>query len=119
MAPVTNLSAGIPDAPAHMSDKAKAQYQSTYSKALAQARLDYPDNEASQRRAALKAANALLAVPAPDSAAAIDKLDEWQVITRETRERKGVTTRVCVTTDGRKYAFPIPTPSPAKAAKAE
>lgn len=96
-----------PVAPAHLSPKAAAQWTASYQKAHAQAKIDHPENERAQRTAALKVANALLAVPAPTDAAAIDKLEEWQVLSRETRNIKGVPTRVCVTTDGRKYAFPL------------
>jgi broad specificity phosphatase PhoE len=106
----------VPDAPAHLSDKAAKQWAATYTKALAQAKIDTPDNDSAQRTAALKAANALLAVPAPTSATDIDALDDWQFLLRETRTVKDVETRVCVTTDGRKYSFPVP---PAKTAKAD
>jgi len=110
MAPQTAPTVITPNPPAHMSDKAQKQWTATYIKALAQAKLDSPDNERAQRIAALKAANALLAVPAPTSAADIDKLDDWQVILREDRTAKdGTKMRVCVTADGRKYAFPIAT----------
>lgn len=98
----------IPVAPQHMSDKAAKQWTAAYNKALAQAKIDYPENESAQRTVALKAANALLAVPAPQSADDIAKLQEWQVVLREDRVVKDVPTRVCVTTDGRKYSFPIP-----------
>jgi membrane-bound lytic murein transglycosylase B len=97
-----------PSAPACMSSKAQKQWQAAYEKALAQAKLDSPDNPSAQNAAALKAANALLAVPAPTCHADIDKLEDWQKILDETRVIKSVPHRVCVTTDGRKYAFPIP-----------
>ena len=97
----------IPSAPEHMSDKAAKQWAAAYAKAFTQAKLDYPGNEAHQRTVALKAANALLTVPAPTSADEIATLQEWQVMLREDRIVKNVLTRVCVTTDGRKYAFPV------------
>lgn len=97
----------IPNAPAHLSDKAQKQWSATYAKALAQAKIDAPSNVSAQRAIALKAANALLAVPAPTSATEIDKLEAWQVLKRETRLVNGAPVRVCVTTDGRKYSFPI------------
>jgi hypothetical protein len=100
-----------------MSDKAAKQWAAAYTKALAQARLDYPDNASAQRTAALKAANALLAVPAPTSAAEIAKLEEWQVLLREDRIVNGVSTRICVTADGRKFSFPIPAAAEPKAPK--
>ena len=96
-----------PAAPSFMSTKAANQWQATYVKALAQAKLDSPDNERAQRVAALKAANALLSIPAPKSAADIDKLEAWQTVMSETRTVDGVQTRVCVTSDGRKYSFPV------------
>jgi hypothetical protein len=95
-----------------MSDKASKQWAAAYTKAFAQAKLDYPDNESAQRTVALKSANALLAVPAPTSADEIAKLQEWQVLLREDRTIKSVPTRVCVTVDGRKYAFPIADTAP-------
>lgn len=108
----------FPAPPAHMSESAAAQWTATYSKALKQAQNDLPGKESAQRAAALKAANALLAVPAPTSAAEIDKLEPWQVLVRETRTIKGVVKRVCVTTDGRKHSFPVEAAKPAKAATA-
>jgi hypothetical protein len=102
----------IPNAPEHMSDKAAKQWAAAYTKAFTQAKLDYPDNESAQRTVALKSANALLAVPAPTSADEIAKLQEWQVLLREDRTIKNVPTRVCVTVDGRKYAFPIADAAP-------
>ena len=98
----------VPDAPTHLSDKAAKLWAATYTKAFAQAKIDTPDNDSAQRTAALKAANALLAVPAPTSAAEIDALDDWQFLTRGTRSANGVDTRFVVTTDGRKYSFPVP-----------
>lgn len=97
----------IPAPPPHLSAKAAKQWTKLYTDALAQAKISSPDNERAQRMSALKAANALLAVPAPASAADVDKLDEWQKLLDETRLIKGVHTRVCVTSDGRKYAFAI------------
>ena len=97
----------LPAPPAHMSTNAAKQWTAAYTKALKQAQLDMPNNVSGQRAAALKAANALIAVPAPSSAAEIDTLEPWQVLVRETRTVKGVPTRVCITTDGRKYSFPV------------
>ncbi len=114
----------VPKAPAHMSTDAAKQWTAAYTKALKQAQVDMPNNASGQRAAALKAANALLAVPAPTSAVEIDTLEPWQVLVRETRTVKGVPTRVCITTDGRKYSFPVEVAEPeapaaikAKAAK--
>ncbi len=97
----------VPDAPAHLSEKAAKQWQAAYAKAFTQAKIDNPDNERAQRVSALKAANAMLAITPPQSAADIDALDNWQFQLRETRTVDGVATRVCVTSDGRKYAFPV------------
>ena len=108
MPPETKITA--PDAPKHLSDKAAKQWQAAYVKALAQARLDYPENENTQRSVATKEANKMLAVPAPESAEDIDALEDWQVIHRSTitDAKEKVTRRHCVTSDGRKYAFEIP-----------
>lgn len=104
----TTVAQDIPDAPAHLDTKASKQWQSAYAKALDQAKLDYPEDASAQRRAATKAANALLAVTAPTSAKEIDALADWQVLTRDTRTAAdGSQTRVCVTADGRKYSFPV------------
>ncbi|MHB1673780.1 MAG: hypothetical protein ACYCSP_05965 [Acidobacteriaceae bacterium] len=96
-----------PAPPAHMSTDAAKQWTAAYTKALKQAQADMPNNVSGQRAAALKAANALLAVPAPTSATEIDTLEPWQVLVRETRTVKGVPMRVCITADGRKYSFPV------------
>ena len=94
----------LPAAPSHLPESAQQQWLNSYAKAFEIARRDNPEDEGAQRSAATKAANAMLAVPEPKSAADIDKLEDWQVLTRETREGK----RLCVTSDGRKYAFAIP-----------
>jgi hypothetical protein len=109
----------VPDAPKHLSDKASAKWTKAYQDAFTRAQKDYPDNLSEQRSAANKAANAMLAVPAPQSADDIDALDDWQVLLRETRTVKGADIRVCVTADGQKYAFPIPAPTPKKPAAPE
>lgn len=102
-----------PAPPAHLSAAAKLQWKAIYLKAFAQAQVDQPANERAQRVIALKAANALLSVPAPKSAADIDALESWQVLLRGVRQEKGETIRFCVTTDGRKYKFPFEDPTPA------
>lgn len=103
MAPIS-----IPDAPKHLDKKAKKQWEDKYVAALKQAQIDHPDNESTQRAAATKEANKMLAVPAPETAEDIDKLADWQVLVRETRTNKeGSEVRHCVTTDGRKYAHVI------------
>jgi hypothetical protein len=98
----------VPDAPKHLDSKTKKKWQETYAKAHAQAKIDHPDNDSIQRTVANKEANKMLAVPAPQSADDIDALEDWQVLTRETRTAKdGSQTRHVVTADGRKYAHPI------------
>jgi hypothetical protein len=92
----------IPAAPAYLSESAAKQWRDTYGKALDQAKIGSPDNERAQRVTATKAANAMLAVPAPQSAADILALAPWQTLKLETKD--GVVS--CVTTDGRKYSFP-------------
>lgn len=106
VSPVEAPKASVPDAPSHLPEKVAAQWKAAFAKALAQARLDTPNNERAQRVAALKAANAMLAIPAPASAADIDKLEDWQVVKRGTRTVGGVEESFCVTSDGRKYCFP-------------
>ena len=103
MVPVDSETPAIPAAPSYLPDAQQKQWQAAYAKALKQAQIDTPNNERAQRAAATKAANAMLAVSAPQSAADIDKLADWQVIQRGTRGD----TRFCVTADGRKYSFPI------------
>jgi hypothetical protein len=105
-----------PAPPAHLSAAAKLQWKGLYLKALAQAQVDQPGNERAQRVIALKAANALLSVPAPKTAADIDALEPWQVLLRGTRQEKGEQVKFCVTTDGRKYKFPFEEPAQAAAA---
>jgi hypothetical protein len=105
-----------PDPPAHLSDTAKQQWTQFYVKALAQAQRDSPDNERAQRTFALKAANQMLSVTPPTDAAGIAALDPWQVLLRSDRVVNGVKVRLCVTTDGRKYSFPIDASEAAPAA---
>lgn len=115
---MANEDKNIPAAPKHLPEDVQKQWQTEYEKALGAAKNDTTDVKA-QQRAATKAANRLLSVPEPKSAADIDKLEEWQVLKRETRSQKvGPQLRVCVTADGRKYSFPIEEPKPAKASKA-
>lgn len=114
---MASVAANIPDAPKHMSAKAQKQWQATYVKALEQAEIDYPNDASAQRRAAYKAANVLLAVPAPKSAKDIDALDDWQVLVREERTIDNVPHKICVTTDGRKYAHPVDAKKTPAAAK--
>lgn len=102
--PVTTLPA---TAPAHLPEHVQRKWTDLHRKAFAQAKIDHPGNESAQRTVALKAANALLAVPAPASASDIDKLEEWQVQKRETKTVNGKAHRVCVTSDGRKYSHPV------------
>lgn len=104
----------IPPAPSHMPKNVQAQWTKLYTDAYTSAIRDNPGNDRAARVAATKAANALQRVTAPTSAAEIDALADWQVIKRETKVVKGVATRLCVTVDGQKYAFPVET----KAAKA-
>lgn len=102
----------VPAAPAHLTEAAAAKWQKDYRTAYAQAKIAMPDNERAQRVTALKSANAMLAVPAPESAADVDRLEDWQVLKKGVRVTKaGVTEKFCVTTDGRKYAFPVIAPA--------
>jgi len=79
------------------------EWNKRYDTALKAAQISIEDEQA-RHTAALKEANKMLAVPAPESAADIDKLADWQVTKREDREIGGVPHRVCVTIDGHKYA---------------
>jgi hypothetical protein len=101
-APALDLSEA-PAPPAHLPEAIATKWKTLYVKALAQAKIDAPDNPRLQRIAALKAANTLLTVPAPKSAADIDALESWQAIKRYDLNGN----RVCITADGRKYTFPI------------
>jgi hypothetical protein len=93
----------IPSAPSHLSPKAQKQWSKTYANAFAAAANDFPNDVSRQRQAALKAANQILAVPAPASAADIENLEDWQVLLRGTRNGE----TFCVTSDGKKYSFPV------------
>lgn len=111
-----------PSAPGYLPEAQQQEWQATYAKAFKQAQIDTPSNDRAQRAAATKAANAILSVAAPTSAAEIDKLKAWQVIRRETVTIGKIPMRVCVTADGRKYRFPVDpkakVPSAAEVAKA-
>jgi hypothetical protein len=96
-----------PDAPKYLDAKTKKKWQDAWMKGFESAQRDYPDNEPAQRTAATKEANKLLAVPAPESAEEIDALESHQVIKRERRTIEDVEHAVCVTSDGRKYQFPV------------
>jgi len=102
-----------PTAPAHLPESAQQQWTGLYTRALAQAKANFPDNDRVQRSAALKAANAMLAVTPPTSAADIEDLEPWQVLHRGTRVVKGVTELMCVTSDGKRYSFPVRAAAPA------
>ena len=98
----------VPAAPKHLDEKAAKQWQDAFAKAHAQAKINHPEDQSAQRRAATQEANKMLAVPAPQSADDIDALEDWQVLVRETRTAKdGSEMRHCVTSDGRKYAHPV------------
>lgn len=110
-----STAAVVPSAPSHLSLKAQKEWSASYQKALVQAKNNFPEDESRQRAAAFCAANAMLDVPAPQSAAGIDALEDWQVILRGTRGGN----RFCVTSDGKKYSFPIPVAAPKAAPVAE
>ena len=106
-----------PAAPAHLPAAAKQEWAARYAKAYAQARIDHPENASAQRTAALKHANTLLSVPAPQSAADIEALEPWQKLLSGTRIVNGVEMLYCSTSDGRKYSFPAEAPAPEAAGK--
>lgn len=93
-------------APKYLSGDAKKKWEASYDDALEQAKVNLPNDESGQLAAAHKEANKMLAVRAPESAAEIDKLEDWQVVpgSVQTRVIDGAEHRVCVTIDGRKHA---------------
>jgi hypothetical protein len=93
-------------APKFLPVEEKKKWQGVYDGALKQAKVNIPENESAQHTAALKEANKTLAVPAPTSAAEIDKLPAWQVLKKGTRIIDGEEHLTAITIDGRKYAFP-------------
>ncbi len=97
-----------PEAPAYLSNKGKKQWLAKFAEALVEAKRNHPENVGAQNAAALKAANSMLAVPAPTSAADIAALDDHHKMLDEVRvDKNGVSNRHCVTSDGRKYSFPV------------
>ena len=95
------------EAPKYLDTAAKLQWEKLYSAELARAKVNYPNNEQAQHTSALKAANAMLTVAAPESAKEIDALQPWQVVKREDRVIGGKPHRVAVTIDGRKHVHPV------------
>lgn len=114
---MTTPATQTPAPPANLPPEIQQKWTDLHDKALAQAKQDNGNNERGARIAAVKAANTLQRVTPPTSAAEIDALEDWQVIRRETKTIKGVATRLCVTIDGRKYAFPVDAAAPAPASK--
>ncbi|HEX4039069.1 MAG TPA: hypothetical protein VHX37_13495 [Acidobacteriaceae bacterium] len=114
---MTTTATQTPAPPANFPPEIQEKWTDLHNKAFAQAMQDNGNNERNARIAAVKAANTLHRVTPPTSAAEIDDLYDWQVIRRETKTIKGVATRLCVTIDGRKYAFPVDAPAPKKGAK--
>lgn len=94
------------EAPGHLPVAQRKQWEGRYNEALKQAKVNHPDNEAAQHTAALREANKMLHVPAPQTAEDIDKLADWQVTQRGDKSIDGENHRYCVTIDGRKYSFP-------------
>jgi len=73
-------------APKHLPIEQRKKWDGLYSAALNTARMSHPDDEKTQHTVALKEANKMLAVAPPKSAAEIDKLEDWQVQSRVTKE---------------------------------
>lgn len=96
----------IPSAPTYLPKKQAAEWRKRYADALKEAQTDFPDDESQQRIVAMKEANKLLRVPAPASAAEIDKLEDHQVIKRGEKVVDGVAHVFAITSDGRKYLHP-------------
>lgn len=103
----------IPAPPPFLNAKKAAEWTSSYKAALVQAKIDSPNNERTQRIAALKAANKMFTIAAPQNTADADKLEPWQKLKDETKVIDGVPTRVLVTSDGRKYTFDLGNAAPA------
>ena len=103
------VSASTPAAPAHLPAAVQKKWSAAYEQALKQAQINYAENPRAQRAAALRAANAMLSIPAPESAADIADLESWQVLVRGERTIDDVRVSYCVTADGRKYSFPVET----------
>jgi hypothetical protein len=105
--------ATTPAAPKFLPAAVQKKWQDAYEKALKQAAIDHPEDESQQRAIATKEANRLLVVPAPESAEDIDALEDWQVLTKGTKNGQ----TFVVTADGRKYSFPVAAEEPAKGKK--
>ena len=94
----------IPEAPKCLPAKQQDEWKKSYEKAFRQALRDYPENDTQQRQFAMREANRLLSVPEPKSHEEASALPAHQVMLREEVEGE---LRI-VTTDGKKYAFPVP-----------
>ena len=96
-------------APKYLTGDAKKKWEGTYDAALKQAKIDSPNDENTQFATAHKEANKMLSIPAPDSAKAIDEMEEWQIVpgSRLAKVIDGTEHKVCVTIDGRKHAHPV------------
>lgn len=100
----------VPAAPSFLPPELKKKWEGAYADGLKQAQEDSPNDLATQKQAAAREANRLVRVPECKSAADVKALADWQVIRRE--EVGGQIK--CVTIDGKKYAFDVTAPAPAK-----
>ena len=104
---MADIDTNQPAPPAFLNAKAAKQWSKTYADTLVQATVAIPDNPRAQRIAALKAANAMFTISPLKTTKDADALESWQKLKDVTITIDGVNTRVVVTCDGRKYAFPI------------
>lgn len=86
--------------------KLRAEWTKTYKEEHAAALKADPENPNAARVKALHAANKLLRVKKPTSAADIEKMEQHEYVKREEREIDGVPHLWVLTADGDKYAFP-------------
>jgi hypothetical protein len=100
----------IPEAPQCLPKKERAEWAELYAKAFRQAQRNFPEDEAAQRQAALREANRMLQVPEPKSHEEALALPAHQVLLSEVVDGE---LRI-VTTDAKRYKFPVPDPDKKK-----
>ncbi|MEZ2347420.1 hypothetical protein [Terriglobus sp. RCC_193] len=93
-------------APKHLPGKLQAEWKKTYKEEKDAVLRADPDNPNAARVKALHAANKLLRVKKPTSAADIEKMEPHEFVKREEREIDGVPHLWVLTADGDKIAFP-------------
>jgi hypothetical protein len=96
----------VPDAPAGLPASVEKKWKQAYEEAFKEAKNDWPDDEPTQKQAALRDANRILKTPELTSYSQTMDIEEWHFVLREP-SKDGKTLRV-VTRHGKKYTFPIP-----------